>query len=62
MKLCKDCRYYKPSMPECSAPNGSKGVDYVHGTKLDPVYWSAQAMRQDKRQCGPDAAWYEEKA
>ena len=67
MKLCKDCAHYEKNADggNCIAPqNSGSKPDFVNGGQGAeyPVYfYRAQANRESKHACGPDADWFEPK-
>lgn len=64
MKLCKDCKYFRPLGDFCSHGEPPSTPDYIHGGQTHSGYAgmqqarSAQALRMDRYQCGPDARWF----
>lgn len=53
MKLCKDCRYFQPSM-WCHHPNN--GISLVDGS-ANPEF--CHLSRKDEDKCGESAKWFE---
>lgn len=60
MKLCKDCKHFQQTMPQCHAPKNMK-LDYVTGEKTAHGYSTAQGARYDPDACGSKGKWFEQK-
>lgn len=75
MKLCKNCKYFKPfAYPACSHPKATSTMyDLVGGNHIrnyikcwdmrysDYQNWFGRLLAKVYRRCGPDALLYEEK-
>ena len=63
MKLCRDCKYFTPSLvdTQCQHPSNPRTVDYVTGESR--AQWKgATIVRTVGDLCGPEARWFEPKA
>ena len=62
MKLCRDCRYATPRFYDTGFCNKPENIvaSVIDG---DAEYVrSCRSLRENKKLCGPDGAWFEPKA